>query len=769
MEAASESRKTEELRTLTAALAAVSDLVFRVGSDGHLIEDPVLDAVNAAKRGSLPLASLLRNAAPVIERMKVTGSPKTMIQRVAVDGRVKDYEIRFAPDGDGALVTARDVSHQTRIEENLQLFIAVTLATAGELDTRATLETALREFCETTGWASGQAWLLGEGGLRSTAAWHAGTNPALAAFVGASRDKLLEAPDPLIDRVLLEGRARGVRDLADGPVSSRGRAATAAGLRAAFAVPVLDGEATIAVLEFHSYEPRDEDEGLLAMVNAVASQLGTLVKRKHAEEELRLLKSAVQQMDESFLLMTADLTGSGPRIVFASPGFARMTGWSADELVGQGLELFSGPRTDRKEAAARARELAEGKTVESENVNYGKGGREMHVEWRIAPVRDASGAVRHFVALVRDLTDRKAAEDAQRQLQRALENAARQWRLTFDAIESPVLLVDADGRIVRLNRAATLFVGVAYQAMLAQRLDAVGEEWSPLRRAGALTAEVVGSREPATTQFLDEVTGRSWQLFATLVEEDGDDKVILVFHDITRLVELQESLRRLETSSTMAQLVAGVAHEVRNPLHAITVTMDAFLARFPIAREHEGHVRVLRGEVARLSELMRVLHEYGTTSRSRLVEGDLADAIDDAIGACRELAGTKGIELERSIPEPLPRVHLDRGRLAQAIVNLVDNALHHAPQGSRVVISAVACRDGLECRVADSGPGFREADLSHVFRPFFTRRRGGRGLGLSIAQRVVDEHHGRITAANRPEGGAIVIVRLPLKGPGERG
>src|SRR5262249_10355536 len=163
------------------------------------------------------------------------------------------------------------------------------LATADEADTRATLETALRVFCESTGWAAGQAWLLGEGDLRCAAAWHQGDDDALAQLMAASRDHRLVAPDPLIDRLLAEKRARGGRDLAGAPESPRAQAARAAGLRASFAVPVLDGDAPIAVLEFHAAEPRDEDERLLTMVNAVASQLGTLVKRKRAEEQLRLL------------------------------------------------------------------------------------------------------------------------------------------------------------------------------------------------------------------------------------------------------------------------------------------------------------------------------------------------------------------------------------------------------------------------------------------------------------------------------------------------
>ena len=114
----------------------------------------------------------------------------------------------------------------------------------------------------------------------------------------------------------------------------------------------------------------------------------------------------------------------------------------------------------------------------------------------------------------------------------------------------------------------------------------------------------------------------------------------------------------------------------------------------------------------------------------------------------------------------LPRLVLDRKRMIQVFQNLLANAIQHSPGGGRVVFRAEpAAGDpaGLLFVVEDAGPGFPPDALDHIFEPFFTRRRGGTGLGLSIVQRIVDQHQGEIVAANRPEGGAVVTVRLPLK------
>jgi len=110
---------------------------------------------------------------------------------------------------------------------------------------------------------------------------------------------------------------------------------------------------------------------------------------------------------------------------------------------------------------------------------------------------------------------------------------------------------------------------------------------------------------------------------------------------------------------------------------------------------------------------------------------------------------------------------VDPERMAQVFQNVIHNAVLHTPREGRVGVEA-ALREAqgrrwIECAVRDGGPGFRSADLPHVFRPLFTRRPGGTGLGLAIAQRIVEMHGGAMRAENRPQGGAVVTVRLPLE------
>ncbi len=230
-------------------------------------------------------------------------------------------------------------------------------------------------------------------------------------------------------------------------------------------------------------------------------------------------------------------------------------------------------------------------------------------------------------------------------------------------------------------------------------------------------------------------------------------------------VQLQQVLQREEALSAMGALVAGVAHEVRNPLFGISSTVDAFAARLGNDATASPYLDRMRELVARLSDLMTELLEYGKPVAGEFASASLPGVMAEALQACGPLAVRAGVALEMEPAHETLEIRMDRPRLRQVFQNLVQNAVEHTPSGGRVSLEVrrevQEGRPGALCRVRDSGPGFDAADLAHVFEPFFTRRRGGTGLGLSIVQRIVELHAGRAWAANHPQGGGVVTVWLP--------
>jgi signal transduction histidine kinase len=233
-------------------------------------------------------------------------------------------------------------------------------------------------------------------------------------------------------------------------------------------------------------------------------------------------------------------------------------------------------------------------------------------------------------------------------------------------------------------------------------------------------------------------------------------------------VRLEASLRRSETMSAMGTLVAGVAHEVRNPLFGILSVLEAMDARFGGREEYQRYLEVLREQADRLNRLMQELLEYGKPPNRELAPGSVSDVLAEALTATRAFAERAGVRLDSRVAEDGSRVMLDRNRLLRVFLNLLENAIQHTPPGETVLVESYALdEDGsrwVEYAVSDTGPGFRSEDLPHIFQPFFTRRREGTGLGLSIVQRIVEEHGGHVAARNRDGSGAVVIVRLPVCG-----
>jgi signal transduction histidine kinase len=208
-----------------------------------------------------------------------------------------------------------------------------------------------------------------------------------------------------------------------------------------------------------------------------------------------------------------------------------------------------------------------------------------------------------------------------------------------------------------------------------------------------------------------------------------------------------------------------VAHEVRNPLFSISATVDAVESELGGNTEYADYAALLRSQVARLTQLMRDLLDYGKPPVLKAVATSPIEILRRSIRSCAPLARTHGVTLTEDVAPDLPSLALDAARIEQVFENLVANAIQHSPRGSHVRIVgrlAAAPEAAIEFSVEDEGPGVAPADMPRLFEPFFSRRPEGTGLGLPIAQRIVEAHGGSVVAANRPSGGAVFTVRLPL-------
>jgi PAS domain S-box-containing protein len=506
--------------------------------------------------------------------------------------------------------------------------------------------------------------------------------------------------------------------------------------------------------------PLDEALRPETVVQVFAGRAAAELERLQAERELerqRAFADSLLDMAAS-LVIVVDLEG---RVVRFNRACEHTSGWSEAELRGRPFWEVLRPPESRAEIARYFRGAA---AVGDLPLVYEaewetRGGERRLISWINRPMLDATGTPVYVLGTGTDVTQR-------RRLEADLRRAAIEWRDTFDGLPLGVLVVDAAGRVVRANRTAVEQSGRAsWSDLLDAPLAALGrgEPWSALAAlAGALgVGGATGPREA-----VDPVTRRTWVVGGRALEADGEasERVVLNFQDITETVRLKEQLRQSEKMAEIGSIVAGVAHEVRNPLFSISATLDAFESRFRDAEGYGRYLGVLRGEIHRLTTLMKDLLDFGRPSRPDFAPCRVGDVVEAAVAASAELALGKPVAVDWTPVHGLPPVSADRARMTQVLQNLVENAIHFSPAGGAVRLSAHEVRvDGqpwVEIEVKDSGPGFEPDDLARLFEPFFTRRRGGTGLGLSIVKRIVYDHGGEVSAHNHPEGGAVVKVRL---------
>lgn len=321
----------------------------------------------------------------------------------------------------------------------------------------------------------------------------------------------------------------------------------------------------------------------------------------------------------------------------------------------------------------------------------------------------------------------------------------------------PIIIVGAEFDVVRINRAARMLVGRSYSEIIGSSLRDLpaGEPWLSV---AALTSEVQDARTPAARQVKDP-SGRTLDLLAMLfnIDDPADQRVIVIVWDVSALVDLQSRLEQQRQMAAMGALVGGVAHEVRNPLFAISATIDAMEQSAPPALRE--YFDVLREEIDRMTKLMQDLLAYGRPAAPIFRDVLVSDVVDVAVRACGAAAKKNDVEIDVGRQSDAVIV-ADRDRLSRAIENLVMNAVQHSPPGG--VVKVKSSRRAEIC-VIDQGRGFTAEDLPRIFEPFFSRRKGGTGLGLALVHQIVTEHGGEVVAKNRAGGGAEVVISIPAK------
>lgn len=381
-----------------------------------------------------------------------------------------------------------------------------------------------------------------------------------------------------------------------------------------------------------------------------------------------------------------------------------------------------------------------------------------------------------MLATVRSLLGAREAE-------RQAIATARAWRATFDAIAEGVCVTDRDGAIVRCNEAFTDIVGLPYDRLIGQRVDAV---MPGVRVLGE--PPYVGFPEDAELGELFQFRSRWLRASAVpLADAAGlSQGAVSVFADVTRQRTADERLRQAQQLEVTGRLAGGVAHEINNMMTIILGYSNFVLQRMVAGDPSRADLEQVHRAATRAAEIARQLLTFSRRQPFRPAVVELGTLVRQTERTLRQLMGADREVRIQTARQPV-WVKVDPGHLEQVLVNLTLNARDAMPDGGVLRLTldrlevgapdadgfgAVEIGSGsyARLRVSDTGRGMDADTLAHVFEPFFTTKDvgSGTGLGLATVYGIVRQADGYITAESQPGRGSMFTILLPAVAASER-
>ena len=339
-----------------------------------------------------------------------------------------------------------------------------------------------------------------------------------------------------------------------------------------------------------------------------------------------------------------------------------------------------------------------------------------------------------------------------------LSSGKREWERTVDAITQAICILDAQGVVRRANRIFAGLLGTAVTALPGRPwLGLLPPVWAdPVMRVLA---------DPGNTS-VEVRAGERVLLLTAYPTTEADGGTVLVFEDQTEKRRLQEQLIQSEKMSAIGQLIAGVAHDLNNPLASVVGFSDFLAEAGEVPPRLAEPLQVIRQEAERAATIVKNLLSFARRQEGERRLQPIKPILESTLQLLANQLMASRIEATLRVEPDLPEVEVNGNQIKQVFVNLINNgaqAIAETGHGGRIWVTAKRWLDGVAVSVTDSGPGIPDEIAGRVFEPFFTTKPEGKGtgLGLSICQGILKEHGGRLTLEAKPGAGATFIVELP--------
>jgi len=353
------------------------------------------------------------------------------------------------------------------------------------------------------------------------------------------------------------------------------------------------------------------------------------------------------------------------------------------------------------------------------------------------------------------------------------------YGMILDNIDRAVIAFNSDGKITLFNPAAEALmecssrqiVGKSYQDLFKNQETLLYLVKVALKEGRSITDDegLFLHRSNASPLPVNAYTA---PIFAQGGNQNG---AVMIIRDLSRIKELEGTLRRADRLSMLGTLAAGLAHEIKNPLGGIKGAAQLLSMELSKGSPLQDYTQIMIKEVERINFIIEELMDLGSPREPEVGDVDLARVFNDIVLLQREAARSRNIQFKLKLDPSIPPVQGDEGLLTRLFLNLIKNARESiSRQGEVVIETRIASNYHMtgpgrrsspmvDIIISDTGCGIDQQEMDRIFTPYFTTKSKGSGLGLAISQKIIEDHNGLLKIESTPHQGTTVTISLPLR------
>ncbi len=528
----------------------------------------------------------------------------------------------------------------------------------------------------------------------------------------------------------------------------------------------------------------------------LGEELKRLRERSKWQEKLAGEKRTIDGIIEGFPIPTF-VVNREHKVILWNRACKELTGFDAGDMIGTDkhyLPFYSQKRPliadfiidndiEGLKKYYSARDVKKSKNVEGayEARDFFKdlGGKKRHLYFVAAPIYDEKGEIAAAIETLQDVSKEKEMEVSLTEYTETLRNELEENINLREKIEDlynylQSILDSSPDKIFNVSSNAIInymskdleredgFIshhvkGKHYMEVIAPEIiDITLDKWEDVKRGIYTPYEVqVNSRD-----------GSKRTLLMTPCPVKGTDSYLYVQRDITEFKNLERKFYESQKLAAVGQLAAGIAHEVRNPLSSIKMSLQILEKRMRPSGNDSKRFRIAQREVDHLEKLVNDILIFAKPSEPQKEPSNIKRILEHALAMVEKSVSDKEIHIRTRFEENIPPIEVDPAMLEQSFINVYLNAIDAMEAKGKLCISAKLIDDGgksVLVEVEDDGCGIDEEDMPHLFNPFFTRKKYGTGLGLTQVKKIIDLHQGALKILSKKGEGTTIMVTLPIE------